>query len=126
MKINAVIFLLVFSCILHIVLLLCTGTALQCEQNATLSVPFGSVSVGVVNTTAPFCFICGGNVATFSLAGVMLTNTQDYFINTSINALVINNWTSLMFNPLQSITVTCVSTGIPIIYSGTFFSVRKL
>ncbi len=104
-----------------------TGIALQCEQSVTLSVPFGSVSIGVVNTTAPFCFICGGSVSTFSLAGVMLTNTEDYFINTSINALVINNWTSLMFNPLQSITVACASVdaGNPS-YSGTFFSVRKL
>ncbi len=104
-----------------------TGIALQCEQNATLSRPFGSVSIGAVNTTAPFCFICGGNVATFSLAGEMLTDSEDYFINKSINTLVINNWTSLMFNPLQSITVACVSvdTGNPS-YSGTFFSVRKL
>ncbi len=105
--------------------LLCTGTALQCEQNANLSIPFGSVSIGVVNTTTPFCFICGDNVATFSLAGVMLTNTEEYFINKSINALVINNWTRLMFNPANSIKVECNSTGTPIRYSGTFFSVRK-
>ncbi len=103
-----------------------TGIALQCENNATLSVLFGSVSVGVVNTTVPFCFICGGSVSTFSLAGVMLTNTEDYFISKSINALVINNWTSLMFDANRVISVECVSTGIPISYSGTFFSARKL
>ncbi len=107
-------------------IVLCAGKAQHCQKNATLSVPFGSVSIGVVNTTAPFCFICGGNVATFSLAGVMLTNTEDYFIDMSIDALVINNWTSLMFNANRAISVECVSTGTPITYSGTFFSECEL
>ncbi len=106
--------------------MLCIGTAQECEQNTTLSIPFGSVSIGAVNTTAPFCFICGDNIATFSLAGVMLTSTEDYFIDMSSNALVVNNWTSLMIDANREITVECVSTGTPITYSGTFFSVRKL
>ncbi len=107
-------------------IVLCAGTAQHCQKNATLSIPFGSVSAGVVNTTAPFCFICGDNVATFSLAGVMLTNTEDYFIDMSIDALVINSWTSLMFDANRAISVECVSTGTPITYSGTFFSEREL
>ncbi len=91
-----------------------------------MSVPFGSVSLGVINTTDPFCFVCGGNVGTFSLAGIMLTNTQDYFIDMSTNTLVINNWTSLMFNPLQSVTVLCnsIDAGNPH-YTGTFSASRK-
>ena len=105
-------------------LLLHAGTAQQCEQNATLIVPFGTVELGVVDTTAPFCFLCGDTVATFSLAGVMLSNTEDYFIDMSIDALVINNWTNLTFNAHRQIKVECVST-TTFTYRGTFFSVCK-
>ncbi len=108
------------------VILFYVGATQQCERSASLSLGFGSVPLGVINTTDPFCFVCGGIVATFSLGGVMLTNTQDYFINMSTNTLVINNWTSLVFNPLQLVTVVCLSTDVAgTTYGGTFFSSRK-
>ncbi len=105
--------------------------AQHCEQNATLpGSPFGSIHIGVVDTTAPFCFICGyNNVYTFSLVGVVLTNSTYYYIDPSINALVINNWTNLTFDSLQPIIVECVIAGIkyPLLhFGGTFFSSRKL
>lgn len=111
----------------YMVMLFNAGATQQCERNATLSTAFDPVTIGVVNTTLPFCFICAESVASFSLNMMMLSNTQGYTIDTTINALVINDWSSLNFDPSRTNNVQCVGTGAGSLqYPGNFIPSRKL